>query len=76
VKLLLENGAEVFGAGWNDTTVLMKPFLVVDKDVVATEYAEFELPDDSQDEDLVDLTTSDCLRTLLDHILSRNLAIM
>jgi hypothetical protein len=37
VQLLLEKGAGVFGVGYRGTTVLMKPFLSVDQDVVAGE---------------------------------------
>jgi ankyrin repeat protein len=66
MQLLLEKGADVFSVGYGDTTVLMKPFLTVDREVIEAEYLCLNF----RDLKLADATISDYLRTLLDHILS------
>jgi ankyrin repeat protein len=52
VKLLLDNGADVFVVDSDDTTVLMMPFFT------------------DEDEEHTDSTIRDCLKALLDHVLS------
>jgi serine/threonine-protein phosphatase 6 regulatory ankyrin repeat subunit B len=44
VQLLLEKGADVFGVGYGGTTVLMKPFLANDRDVIMREYSNCSVP--------------------------------
>jgi ankyrin repeat protein len=69
VELLLQKGADVFGVGYGGTTVLMKPFLHVDEDVIDDEYVDFQPSDDLiQDDELADSAISGCLRTILDFV--------
>jgi ankyrin repeat protein len=70
VKLLLEKGADVFSVGYGGMTVLMKPFLTDDVDVIEREYADLDLPDDSQGSTIADSTISDCLKAMLDHVVA------
>jgi hypothetical protein len=59
----------VFGVGYGGTTVLMKPFLHVDEDVIDDEYVDFQPSDDLiQDDELADSAISGCLRTILDFV--------
>jgi hypothetical protein len=67
VELLLEKGADVFGVGSEDATVLMKPFPDDHED-------EAEEENDEEDEKRIDLTISDSLKALLDHVLSLDVA--
>jgi ankyrin repeat protein len=58
VELLLYEGADVFGAGYGGTTVLMKPFLTMDHDVMDAEYDFIDAQDDSEDDATADSTIS------------------
>jgi ankyrin repeat protein len=69
VKLLLGKGADMFGVGYGGTTVLMKPFLTADEDIIAREYDDVQVPDDSQDAKIADSMIRDCLEFILDHII-------
>jgi ankyrin repeat protein len=70
VEMLLENGADVFGVGCGDTTVVMKPFLPVDHDVVMREYRHAGLPDAAPGCDVADETISSCLKIVLDRVIA------
>jgi hypothetical protein len=81
LKLLLKNGAEVLGSGYEGTTVLMKPFL--DAEVVSRVYEGLEMSRDEaeaegdggeDDGSEADRSTSTCLRLILDGILSKEKA--
>jgi ankyrin repeat protein len=67
VKLLLKNGAEVLGSGYEGSTVLMKPFL--DAEVISRVYEGLEMSRDDMDEDDssgADRSTCTCLCRILD----------
>jgi hypothetical protein len=66
VESLLQKGAEVLGVGYGGTTVLMKPFLTVDEDVINEQYGNCEFPDEA---DYIDVEISTCLQFILDHVL-------
>jgi ankyrin repeat protein len=59
VQLLLDKGAKVFGVGYGATTVLMKPFFSVENQPV------IEAP-----EEVADSTINECLKIVMDHMLS------
>jgi ankyrin repeat protein len=66
VELLLENGAEVLGSGYGDTTVLMKPFLGDDDVSTLSEGLNNRIrcrSDRSRDS-----CANSCLVTVLDHV--------
>jgi ankyrin repeat protein len=69
LQLLLEKGADVFVVGYGDTTVLMKPFLTVDRDVIDAEYSH-HITDNTQDGAVADSAISECLKTILNHVVA------
>jgi ankyrin repeat protein len=68
VELLLKNGAEVLGSGYEGTTVLMKPSLT--KDFVTSTYEDIPLKDISRNDSIgTDEQASICLQMVLDAVL-------
>jgi ankyrin repeat protein len=70
VKLLLKKGSDVFGVGYGGTTVLMKPFLTVDEDVIAREYDGFRFRVGARSREAPDEVINDCLKTVLSFALT------
>jgi hypothetical protein len=61
--LLLQNGAEVMGSGFEDTTVLMKPFL--EEEVIEDLESEMIISEEEADE-----WSNRCIKLVLSHWLS------
>jgi ankyrin repeat protein len=67
VQELLCKGAEVLGTGWQDMTVLMKPFLDHDDELTEIHYRDIRLLRDESEDDK-DLMTQRCLELVLSQL--------